>query len=80
MFPQEIGNKDNLSYLLRKAQEEWQVAMDYFQWVTEPDLIDYAIYWNLAAEMQYRYLLKLARNTEFTIPLEKVFFYSLGKW
>ena len=29
---------------LRKAEREWKDKEEYFQYVTEPDLIDYAIY------------------------------------
>lgn len=44
------------------ARREWVSAKSYFDFVTEPDLIDVAIYNIQAAERKYIYLLKEARN------------------
>jgi len=47
---------------IREAHEEWRNAEAYFQNVTDPDLIDHAIYRMEAARTRYTYLLKLARE------------------
>ncbi|WP_352420347.1 YaaL family protein [Proteiniborus sp.] len=47
---------------LNQAHEEWHNAELYFQSVTEPDLIDYAIYKMEASKTKYVYLLKQARE------------------
>ncbi|MFT9494482.1 YaaL family protein [Anaerosolibacter sp.] len=48
---------------IRQAHDEWRNAEAYFQMVTDPDLIDYAIYRLEAAKIKYTYLMKLARET-----------------
>ena len=47
---------------IRIAHEDWRNAEKYFQSVTDPDLIDHAIYRIEAARTRYTYLLKLARE------------------
>lgn len=44
------------------ARREWLNAKAYFDYVTDPDLIDMAIYSIEAAEKRYMYLLKVART------------------
>jgi hypothetical protein len=48
---------------LQDARKEWGYAKQYFNMVTEPDLVDLAIYSMSAAEKKYLYLLKKARET-----------------
>jgi hypothetical protein len=43
---------------VERARREWIAARDYFENVTDPDLVDYAIYQAEAAEKKYMYLLK----------------------
>lgn len=45
-----------------RARQDWFVAKKYFDYVTDPDLIDMAIYSIEAAEKRYMYLLKMART------------------
>ncbi len=47
---------------IEKARQDWYYAADYFNCVTDPDLIDYAIYNLDASEQKYNYLLKKARE------------------
>jgi len=47
---------------IKSAHEEWKNAEKYFENVTDPDLIDHAIYRMEAARTRYTYLLKLARE------------------
>lgn len=49
---------------LKDAHREWEKAQLYFQSVTEPDLIDHAIYNMEAAKTKYYYLLKNARRAK----------------
>ena len=53
---------DNLLDLLEEARQEWTYAKIYFNNVTDPDLIDHAIYYMGATEKKYTYLLKRARE------------------
>ncbi|MGE5582957.1 MAG: YaaL family protein [Bacillota bacterium] len=47
---------------LESARREWKHARLYFNSVTDPDLIDYAIFYMGATEKKYVYLLKQARE------------------
>jgi len=59
-----VGNKPkNLAGALAQAQHEWKYAKLYFNCVTDPDLIDHAIFNLGASEKKYIYLLKQARET-----------------
>ncbi|NLY88356.1 MAG: YaaL family protein [Firmicutes bacterium] len=48
--------------LIEEAKRDWQAARDYFNAVTDPELIDHAIYTMEAAEKRYVYLLRRARE------------------
>ncbi len=50
------------SRALANAQHDLQVAHRLFEFATEPELVDYAIYSLKAAEKQYVYLWKRARQ------------------
>ncbi|WP_018248329.1 DUF2508 family protein [Orenia marismortui] len=54
----ELELEDNLNYQIEEAREEWQEARKYFNSVSDPDLIDHAIYLLEAAESRYSYLVK----------------------
>ncbi|HKM39474.1 MAG TPA: YaaL family protein [bacterium] len=58
----EAAPESNLAIEAERAQLEWEQARNYFEQVTDPDLIDYAIYNLKAAERRYSYLLKLVRQ------------------
>jgi len=47
---------------LKDAYKEWQMNEKYFEWVTDPDLIDYAIYEIKASRIKYSYFLKKAKE------------------
>ena len=53
---------------LENARREWHFAKVYFNSVSDPDLVDHAIFYLGATEKKYIYLLKQARehgvNTE----------------
>lgn len=46
--------------LVEKARREWLAAQEEFNFVTDPHLIDHAIFSMQAAERRYVYLLRLA--------------------
>lgn len=50
--------QDDLYINLEKAKKEWDEAKNIFENVSEPDLVDFAIYNIVAAEQKYVYLLK----------------------
>lgn len=67
--------EDGKQVLLKSVQDawdEWHGAQNYFENVSDPELVDYAIYKIEAARRKYVYLLKQARregveNNQFTL-------------
>jgi hypothetical protein len=51
----------DLENAVEEARTAWQNARRYFECVSEPDLVDQAIYSMEAAERKYMYLLRLAK-------------------
>lgn len=47
---------------IHKAQKEWLDKENYFNFATDPDLVDFAIYEIEASKRKYAYLLKLAKE------------------
>lgn len=47
---------------LKKAHDEWKNKEVYFQSVTDPDLVDHAIYELEASRIKYIYLLKKVKE------------------
>ncbi|SCY62218.1 YaaL family protein [Alkaliphilus peptidifermentans] len=48
--------------IIYKAHEEWKSAEAFFDNVSDPDLIDHAIYKVEAAKSRYTYLIKKAKE------------------
>lgn len=57
-------DEDKMIDTIKLAHAEWRNAEAYFQNVTDPDLIDYAIYRVEAAKTKYSYLMKMAREND----------------
>ncbi|MBN4067710.1 MAG: hypothetical protein COA82_01885 [Alkaliphilus sp.] len=53
---------DTYADLVHKAHEEWKHAENLFHNISDPDLIDYAVYNLDAAKSRYIYLLKKVRE------------------
>jgi len=55
--------RDDLDYRaeIKKAYDDWRGAQNYFENVSDPDLIDFAIYDLEAAKRRYVYMLKKVR-------------------
>lgn len=47
---------------IRLAHKQWKAKELYFQEVTDPDLVDYAIFELEASKLKYIYLLKKLKN------------------
>ncbi|MGE5589638.1 MAG: YaaL family protein [Bacillota bacterium] len=47
--------------LVEQARQDWLAAKSYFESVSDPDLVDHAIYLVEAAETKYMYLIRKAR-------------------
>lgn len=58
------GESDNSELLqaVAQAHREWELAEKVFETVTDPDLVDYAIYQVQAAQKRYTYLLRRAKE------------------
>ncbi len=52
-----------------EARREWQTARSYFETVSDPALVDHAIYVMEAAEKKYIYLLRLAKESKVVVNL-----------
>lgn len=53
---------EKMHQALAQAKHEWEFAQSYFDSVSEPDLVEFAIYNQKAAEQKYEYLLKQAKD------------------
>lgn len=62
------AEREQLLDNIDNARREWLLAYSYFNQVSDPDLVDMAIYSIEAAEKKYVYLLKLAKLKGVTIP------------
>jgi hypothetical protein len=51
-----------LEEVVGQAWREWKAAQHYFDAVSDPGLVDHAIYLVQAAEQRYDYLLKQAKK------------------
>ncbi|MGB8955784.1 MAG: YaaL family protein [Tumebacillaceae bacterium] len=63
---------DKLRTELEAAREEWAIAQRHIDYVSEPELIDHAIYYLEAAERKYGYLLREAKRRYADGELEPV--------
>lgn len=64
-----MSSLPTLTESLEQAREEWLSSRAYFETVSDPDLVDHAIYMMEAAEKRYIYLLKRAREAGVTVEL-----------
>jgi len=58
VMPVEIRIADEV----KKAHQDWLKAQKYFECVSDPDLVDHAIFTEEAARKKYIYLLKKAKQ------------------
>ncbi len=60
---QRMAEKEEAAYL-EKALAAWKDAQNYFNNVSDPDLIEFAIYEMKAAQHKYEYMIKCAKRGE----------------
>ncbi|HEU4964015.1 MAG TPA: DUF2508 family protein [Bacilli bacterium] len=60
--PQEPDEMAKLRAEIELARQEWAIAQKHIDYVSEPELIDHAIYHLEAAERKYGYLLREAKQ------------------
>jgi len=51
-----------LAEVIDQARRDWLYAQNYYNTVTDPDLIDYALFLTKAYERRYMYLLRKVRQ------------------
>lgn len=54
--------KPTLDESVEQARKDWLAAQEYFESVSDPELVDHAIHLVTAAEKKYMYLLKKAQE------------------
>lgn len=54
---------------IQTAKTEWEQARNYFSSVSDPDLVDYALYKMQASEAFYTYLIKRAKKEKIHIEI-----------
>jgi len=52
----------SMAEIVEQARREWVNAQNYYNEVSDTDLVDHAVYMMQAAEKKYMYLLKKARR------------------
>lgn len=67
----ELASQSNREISIAEALTMWHSAQEYFENVSDPDLIEYAIYDLETAKRRYMYLLKRVRIKEDTCEHEK---------
>lgn len=60
----EVQEKEEMLKIIASAHKQWKEKESLFQTVTDPDLVDYAIYQMEASRLKYIYLLKKMRKEE----------------
>ncbi|MCX7571916.1 YaaL family protein [Tumebacillus sp. DT12] len=58
----ELTEEEKLKAEIDAAQKEWKIAREHINYVSDPELIDHAIFSLEAAERKYGYLLRQAKK------------------
>ncbi|MGI5840502.1 MAG: DUF2508 family protein [bacterium] len=69
-----VGNAQGPDFfsIMDQAKQEREDARIYFNSVTDPDLIDHAIYLQDAAEKKFMYLIKTAKRNGITLSVPEM--------
>ncbi len=62
------AEKYSLEQMAQEACAELKQAHELLNWVTEPDMVEYAVYTLKAAEKRYDYMIKKIREQEAAAP------------
>jgi len=57
-----LAEQPDMLTLIEQAKREWHSSANYFNNVSDPELVDHAIMVRQAAEQKYMYLLKQAKR------------------
>lgn len=57
-----LSQSEDIINAIYEAMEDWENASAYFEVVSDPKLVDYAIYLEAAAKSRYTYLIGEARK------------------
>jgi hypothetical protein len=60
--PNPVSKVPALTDSIEQARQDWLDAQNYYNSVSDSDLVDHAVYMMQAAEKKYTYLLKEARR------------------
>ena len=71
--------KENLFKEIKKAQTDVAVAEKFFQFVSDPELVDVAIYNLEAKKSRYRYLIKIAKEKGIKKSLKESLIEAMAK-
>lgn len=58
----ELTEEEKLKAEIDAAKKEWKIAREHINYVSDPELIDHAIFSLEAAERKYGYLLRQAKK------------------
>jgi len=59
-----INSPEQLLEEIEKVKKEWNIALERFHEVSEPEAVDFMIYYILAAERRYMYLLNKYKHLQ----------------
>jgi len=69
---QQISEYDQFYDTIESAKRQWIDAQIYFDNVSDPELVDYAIHMMEASETKYMYLLNKAKKDTYTVDLSRL--------
>ena len=77
--PELLLNLDNTNAsIVEEARRDWQLAQTYFELVSDPVLVDFAIFWERAARLRYVYLLRCLKKEGYSLSLTEVIRLTIG--
>ena len=68
----QINQHDEFYNALEAAKREWIDSQIYFDNVSDPELVDYAIHMMEASETKYMYLLNKAKKENYSVDLSRL--------
>ena len=71
--------KENIIKEIKKAQNDVAIAEKFFQFVSDPELVDVAIYNLETKKSKYRYLIKIAKEKRIKNSLKESLIESIAK-
>ena len=71
--------KDSIIKEIKKARTDVTTAENFFQFVTDPELVDVAIYNLEAKKSRYRYLIKIAKEKGIKKSLKESLIEAIAK-